>query len=49
MRQYENYFQEYSKSKKEDSDYCAILNKAVELCDRMLSDLTAMLFDDGIK
>jgi hypothetical protein len=46
MRQFENYFQEYNKSEKSEENYNIALTSTIELCDRMLADLTAMLFDD---
>lgn len=49
MRQFENDYREYNKSEKSEADYNIVLEKAIELCDRMLSDLAAMLFDDWIK
>ncbi len=49
MRQFENYFQEYNKSEKSEENYNIALTSTIELCDRMLADLTAMLFDDWIK
>lgn len=49
MRQFENFYQIFNTSPKTEYDYDIILNNAVELCDRMLADLIAMLFDDGIK
>ncbi len=48
MRQFENYFQEYNSSNKDEVNYAIIKEKTLELCERMIADLTAMLFDDGI-
>ena len=48
LRQYENYFQEYEASDKNDKDRERLILRTIELNSRMLADLTAMLFDDGI-
>jgi len=48
MRQFENYYQEYLDSWKTDEWWKILHEQAKELCSRMLADLTAMLFDDGI-
>jgi hypothetical protein len=48
MRQFENYFQEYNSSNKDESNYNIIKERTLDLCERMIADLTAMLFDDGI-
>jgi hypothetical protein len=48
MRQFENYFQEYNSSNKDELNYNIIKERTLDLCERMIADLTAMLFDDGI-
>ncbi len=48
MRQFENFYQEFEQQGKTEDSYELLYKRAVELSERTLADLTAMLFDDGI-
>ena len=48
MKRFELYFKEYEKNWKKKEDLAKIEKYTEKLWDRMLADLAAMLFDDGI-